>query len=49
MLGVPFRRIWCINFEFIAREGENLEPSQAQIRQSHISTGRARKWRSQRH
>jgi hypothetical protein len=26
MLGLPFREIWCIDFEFIAREGENPEP-----------------------
>ena len=26
MLGLPFRRIWCIDFEFIAREGETPEP-----------------------
>jgi DNA polymerase-1 len=26
VLGLPFRRIWCIDFEFIAREGENPQP-----------------------
>src|SRR5215211_4994957 len=24
--GLPFRQIWCIDFEFISREGENPEP-----------------------
>jgi hypothetical protein len=25
-IGLPFRRIWCIDFEFVANDGENPEP-----------------------
>jgi DNA polymerase I len=46
MLGVPFRRIWCIHFEFIARKGENLEP--VCLVATEVGTGRLiRLWQDQ--
>jgi DNA polymerase I len=26
ILGLPFRRIWCLDFEFVTRDGENPRP-----------------------
>jgi hypothetical protein len=46
MLGLPFRRIWCIDFEFIAREGENPQP--VCLVANEIGTGRLIKlWQDQ--
>jgi DNA polymerase I len=46
VLGLPFREIWCIDTEFIARPGENPEPVCVVAKE--VGTGRlVRLWRDQ--
>jgi DNA polymerase I len=46
ILGLPFRRIWCIDFEFISPDGENPQPACFVAKE--IGTGRLlRLWQDQ--
>jgi DNA polymerase I len=46
ILGLPFRRIWCIDFEFISPDGENPQPVCLVAKE--IGTGRLiRLWQDQ--
>jgi DNA polymerase I len=45
-IGLPFRRIWCIDFEFVANDGENPEPLCMVAKE--VGTGRLiRLWRDE--
>jgi DNA polymerase-1 len=46
VLGLPFRRIWCIDFEFISPDGENPQPVCLVAKE--VATGRLiRLWQDQ--
>ena len=46
VLGLPFRRIWCIDFEFISPEGESPQPVCLVAKE--VGTGRLiRLWQDQ--